>query len=381
MLQPLSNKIKKIAIVSDAIYPYNKGGKEKRIYEISTRLAKRGYQVIVYTMKWWEGEATKRENGLILKAISPLYPLYSGERRSIKEAIFFGLNCFKLISEDFDILDADHMPHLVLFPLKIVCVFKRKKFLASWNEVWGKDYWISYMGKMGVLGAFIEKISSYLPDKIISISSHTTNLFKILLNKNVKVITVPCGINFNEFLNIKKDKESSDLIFAGRLLSHKNVNVLIDSVKILKKEFPNILCLIIGDGPEKAVLIKQIELNNLNNNIKVYSFFDDHKKLFQLIKSSKIFVFPSTREGFGLVVLEANALGIPVITTNDPSNAAKDLISNGVNGYSINLNPKIFAKKATYLLKHSLNKEKIVAIAKKYDWNLIVNQIIDAYKL
>src|SRR5690349_4431486 len=111
------NKTLKIAYVSDAIYPYNKGGKEKRIFELTTRLAKAGHNVTIYCMKWWEGSEQKRlENRVKLKAISPLYPLYSGKRRSMKQAILFALSCFKLLREDFDVLDADHMPHLILFP-------------------------------------------------------------------------------------------------------------------------------------------------------------------------------------------------------------------------------------------------------------------------
>ena len=125
----------KIAFISDAVYPYNKGGKEKRLFEISTRLAST-HDVTIYCMKWWKDKETTRiENGVTLHAISPLYPLYSGERRAIKEAVLFSLHCFKLLREDFDILDADHMPHLVLFPLKIVCLIKRKMFYVTWHEV------------------------------------------------------------------------------------------------------------------------------------------------------------------------------------------------------------------------------------------------------
>lgn len=116
----------KIAIVSDAIYPYNKGGKEKRNYEVSTRLAKRGHDVTVYCMKWWEGPNTRIEEGVQIKAISPYFPLYAGERRSIKQALLFSLNCFKLVKEDFDILDVDGIPHLVLFSTKLVALLRGK---------------------------------------------------------------------------------------------------------------------------------------------------------------------------------------------------------------------------------------------------------------
>ena len=120
----------KIAYVSDAVYPYNKGGKEKRLYDISTRLARRGHDVHIYCMKWWKGPETHLvENGVHLHAISPYYPLYSGERRSIKEGILYGISCLKLIKEDWDVIDVDHMPFFPIIFTKIVCVLKWKKMI------------------------------------------------------------------------------------------------------------------------------------------------------------------------------------------------------------------------------------------------------------
>jgi len=135
----MRNGAKKIAIISDAVYPFNIGGKEKRIYDISTRLAAQGHDVTIYCMRWWEGEKTLTKDGVTYHAISPHYPLYTKGRRSIKEGIFFALHCFKLLGKDFDVIDVDHVPHLALFTAKIVCIFKRKKMIATWHEVWGKE--------------------------------------------------------------------------------------------------------------------------------------------------------------------------------------------------------------------------------------------------
>ena len=118
------------------------------------------------------------DEGVQLKAISPYFPLYAGEKRSIKEALFFSLHCLKLIKEDFDIIDVDHMPHLVLFSTKIVALLKRKKLHVIWNEVWGISYWVKYMGPSGGLAALVEKITSMLPDKFTAVSEHTACVLK-----------------------------------------------------------------------------------------------------------------------------------------------------------------------------------------------------------
>ncbi|MBA7591409.1 hypothetical protein ES708_33565 [subsurface metagenome] len=208
----------KIAFVSDAIYPYNKGGKEKRIYEISTRLAKRGYNVHVYCMKWWKEKETHRiENGVHLHTISRHYPLYSGKRRSIKEAVMFAFACFKLIREDFDVIDVDHMPHFVLFSTKVVCILKKTKLIATWNEVWGRKYWKEYLGELGNIAYIIEKLSVLMPDRIISISEHTTNKLKNDLLSKKDIITITVGVDFEKIKKIEWGKVLNGLLFYHRL--------------------------------------------------------------------------------------------------------------------------------------------------------------------
>jgi glycosyltransferase involved in cell wall biosynthesis len=368
----------RIAFVSDAIYPYNKGGKEKRIYELSTRLAKRGHDVHIYCMKWWRGENTRIEDGVTLHAISKLYPLYSGRRRSIRQAVSFGLSCLKLVHEDFDVIDVDHMPHLVLFPIRLVTTLKRKKLVATWNEVWGREYWVEYMGIWGNAACIVERLSVLAPDRIVSISEHTTNELRMTLSSKKEIVTIPMGINYGAIQKVRPSRNKSDIIFAGRLLSHKNVDVLIRSVGVLRQDFPDIACYIVGDGPERNRLIRLTQELTLENNITFLDFLGDHDALFALMKSSRVFVLPSTREGFGIVVLEANACGIPVITTNHKDNASQYLID-GKNGIVCRLNEDEIAGSIARFLKSNISSTDAAIVAKSHDWSSVTDQIETAY--
>ncbi len=370
----------KIALVSDSIYPYNKGGKETRSYDLARQLSKDN-EVHFYTMKFWKGKDIIKKDGFYSHKICKELPLYKNNRRYIKQGIKFGLSAFKLFKEDFDVLDADHMVYFHLWPCKLACLIKRKKFIITWHEVWGKEYWKEYLGWKGIFGYWIEKRASKLPDKIITISEHTKDklINKLKVNPN-KIIVIPNAINIKEIEKVKPSKEHSDIIFAGRLLSHKYVDTLIKSISIMQKQTKNkdIKCIIIGDGPEMQNLKFLTKQLNLQKNILFKGFVKENKEVIALIKSSKVFVLPSTREGFGISVIEANACGIPVITISHKDNASKDLITQDKNGYVCKLNEKDIAENINQALKNKSWKTK--EYVKQYDWDNIIMRFQEVYE-
>jgi hypothetical protein len=124
-----------VALMSDAVYSYFRGGKEFRYHELSTRLGRRADAHIV-TMKWWDGSSTRRDGCVTFHAVSPLYPMYTGERRSFQEAIFFALACLRLLWCRFDFLEADQFSNFHIFTLRLVTWLKRKPLTVTWHEVW-----------------------------------------------------------------------------------------------------------------------------------------------------------------------------------------------------------------------------------------------------
>jgi glycosyltransferase involved in cell wall biosynthesis len=372
----------KIIFVSDAIYPYHKGGKEKRIFELTTRLAKKGHEVHLFTMNWWKGEKVKKENNVILHGVCPLYPIYVKERRSISQAIFFSFRIIiPLLKEKFDILEADNIPHFPVYSCKLICLLKRKKMFLTWHEVWGKKYWLSYLGKKGYFAYLIEKYSTKLPNCFIAVSSFTRKrLLEYFHIQNNKIAVIPNGINIIENKNLEKN---NDIFFAGRLLDHKKVDVLIGSVAEIKKVKENIKVVIVGQGPEKNKLKSLIKDLNLQNNINFFDFLPE-EEYFNKLSQSKLFISCSIREGFGITVLEALAMGLPVITIDHPENAATELIQNGNNGYIVLLDQKSIAEKALALLndeaKYRMMVQQALASGKKYNWDNSVNELLEVYK-
>ena len=357
----------RIAYISDAIYPYNKGGKEKRLFEISTRLAKKGHEVHIFGMNWWGGK-NKIENKVFLHGISPLYPLYTKQgKRSISQALKFSLNLFKFVfvKKQFDIVDCDHMPHLSIFPIRLATWLRKEKMFITWHEIWGK-YWFNYLKIKGLFGYIVELITMNISRNNICVSNKTHAHFnKLSLFGSHKLSN---GINNELISKIKPSLRKYDIIFAGRLIKEKNVDLIIDAVGKKYKVG------IIGDGPELKRLKK-----NAPPNVEFLGFLNDIEKVYSLMKSAKVFAFPSLREGFGISVIEANACGCPVVVVSAPNNASQDLIEAGVNGYTSKNDPRDYLNKINKAQK-KIKRKECIETAQKYSWGSLIDQIEEVYR-
>ena len=89
---------------------------------------------------------------------------------------------------------------------------------------------------------------------------------------------------------------------------------------------------IIGDGPQRAELEELAAELGLVDHVRWYGEFEDLSEVWSLLAAAQVLVFPSEREGFGLVAAEAQALGTPVIVSDHTHNLAKDLVADEVTG-------------------------------------------------
>jgi len=372
----------KIAYVYDVIYPFVKGGVQKRVWEIAKGLAK-NHEVHIYGMKYWDGENIILRNGVYLHGVCKPVELYVGDRRSIKEALYFATKIFKpLMKEDFEVIDCQHAPYFPCFTVRLYSLIKNSQFLITFHEVWG-NYWFEYLGFKGFFGKIIEKSTARLSKTMIAVSEKTKEGLLSLGAPEECIRIIPNGINFQKIQRVKPSDEEFDVIYVGRLISHKNVDLLLRALSMVKKQIPNIRCGVIGDGPEMIKLKILCKKLDLLKNVKFFGFVEDDEEVYSLMKSSKIFVLPSIREGFGVVVLEANACGIPVITVEHKLNNAADLIENGKNGFIVKLSPNAIADKIIEMIRYvDLNEISKHAknFANQYDWEAITKKVEDVYR-
>lgn len=320
-----------VAIVSDAIHPYHRGGKELRYQQLIWRLAARG-DVHVYTMRWWEGPRVRHEDGVTFHAISRLVPLYVKDRRSLWQAAVFGLACLRMLGQDFDVLEADHIPFAQVLVLRLVTTLKRKRFVVTWHEVWGRSYWRQYLGRLGFAAWLIESLAMRLPDHIIAASPQTAERLRALVGDKPAVSVAPNGMDLAEVANTHPDSAPADIAVVGRLMAHKRVGMLLESIAQLHAEGMPLTCRVIGDGPERTALHERAEELGIAGAVEFRHDVSEQKDVYGLLKAARVCVFPSAREGFGIAVLEALACGVPVVTTSAPDNMARHLVQRSVRG-------------------------------------------------
>ncbi len=377
----------KIAYIYDLIYPFTKGGAELRFWELAKRLAANGHEVHIIGMKFWSGECVINNEGVYLHGICKPLGLYTEKtgRRSILEALHFTwMASFFLYKNHYDVIDVNAFPYLPIFPIRIISRLKNIALVVTWQEVWGA-YWIKYLGYIkGFFGYLIERAAIDISPLIIFHASCVGKALQRYGAKEKNICFIPDGADINRVNSINNYKESSDIIFVGRLIKHKNVGLIINTVQVLKEKIPHLKCLIIGGGPEQEKLVADAKNKGLLNNIIFKGIVENYDDVLAYLKASKIFIFPSSREGFGIAVIEAMACGLPVVTVKENLNAATELIEEGKNGFICLPNPDSIAGIVISLLANEKLRgemsENAKAFAQAYSWDIIARQNEKIYR-
>lgn len=374
-----------VALVCDAIYPYSRGGREFRYQALLPRLAGRA-DMHVFTMRWWDGPRRYSEDGITYHAITNRMPMYSGGgRRSLSHALRFALACVRLLAARFDVLDADQIPYLQLFVLRLVATLKGKPLVATWHEVWSRPYWTGYLGPVGWLAWMLEVIAVRLPDHIIAASAETAERIRDMAGGAVSVTTVPNGADLDLIARTRPSRTSCDLIAVGRLIGHKRVDLLLDVVAALHTRGIRVNCRIVGDGPERDALEDQAHRLGISPWVEFRDDVTDQQELYSLIKASKLFVSLSAREGFGMAVLEAIACGVPVLTTSAPDNLAQYLAIRYSLGTVCEPSVHDIASAAAKIILHEDHRygghgtESMDPWVADYDWEVMTDRVFGVY--
>lgn len=164
---------------------------------------------------------------------------------------------------------------------------------------------------------------------ISAVSEPAADFVGSLTNNEIKIIPNGIDLKFYSFSKAKKMSEYDDglknILFVGRLEKRKGAQYLLRAFRVLQEEHPNTRLLIAGDGTKRKSLEQYVKKHGLKN-VEFLGFVSEKEKR-DLLKTADLFVSPALYgESFGIVLLEAMAMGTPLIAGNNPgySSVMKD---------------------------------------------------------
>ena len=210
----------------------------------------------------------------------------------------------------------------------------------------------------------------------------------MLLKKfNNNVYSIPNGFNPKRLPIIKKNiargklglKSDVKIVFSlGNLVEQKGHKYLIQAMTTVVRNYNDVVCYIGGKGPLKNELQRQINKLGLQNYVKLLGFVPDDQ-LALWMNAADLFVLPSLSESFGLVVLEAMAVGTPVVAT--VNGGSEEIITSEDYGLLCPpKDPECLAEKILIALDKEWDREKIRKYAEQFKWENIVGEILGVYQ-
>ena len=163
-----------------------------------------------------------------------------------------------------------------------------------------------------------EKISLFLCKKADLIFVYNDEHKKDLISKGFKsqrILTTGNGVEHEFIESVKLKMHEFDGCFCGALDKMKGVYDLLDLWEIVLRRSPKSKLVIIGNGPEYDRLLGIIRKKELEKNILLMGYLPEEQKI-SAMKSSKVFIFPSYEEGWGISITEAMACGLAVVCYN-----------------------------------------------------------------
>lgn len=170
------------------------------------------------------------------------------------------------------------------------------------------------------------------------------------------------GAAFRDRYGIARDRPV--LLFLGRVAHEKNIGFLLKVARRIRRDIPDILVLVAGEGPARPGLEREAGELGLGDNVRFIGYLDRHTELNDCYSAADIFVFSSRTETQGLVLLEAMAQGVPVVSIAEMG--TRDVLKEGAGVLIAKEDLEDFSGKIIHLLKNRDVRVQLGAAGKEY---------------
>jgi len=309
-------------MVSSYFYP-DGGGAESYAYNIAKRLIERGHSVTVLCSGQEKRKKEEMIDGIRIVRLKPDFMISTAP---IKIGLLFDMINF-VRNGDFDLIDINfHLPYYPDIAALVSKICKIPSVLTYHNDIVKGGSLMNSIAQ--IYNYSVNHVTLRSVNLIITPSPFCYNESKFLKPFTNKLVWIPPGVDIEKYSVGKSFKiheaydipdSSKIVLFVGvmsKAHTHKGVDQLIKSFKIVLEEVEGAYLVLVGRGDMMSEYKKMCEEFNISDNV-IFTGFVDETELIEYYKSSDVVVLPSTtvQEGFGMVLIEGNACGKPVVGT------------------------------------------------------------------
>jgi glycosyltransferase involved in cell wall biosynthesis len=338
------------------------GGAEVFTHEILKRWVEAGHHITLFTSKFRDCREEEVSDGIRIVRRGSRYSVYRKARKFYDQ--FFSREGYDIVIDEINTR-----------PFFTPTFVKGNETIIALIHQLAREYWfyetpfpMNYLGYY-----FLERkwLSNYCTIPTVTVSESTKNDLVDLGFEEIYVVGE--GLNFKPVEGSPKKADHPIIVYAGRLKKAKRPDHAVQTFKILKEKVPDAELWIIGDG----YLKNRLESIS-SDDVKFFGSVSNEERR-NLIQKTWVLVNPSVREGFGLNVIEANALGVPSVAYDVPG--LRDSIVDGETGLlaksgdTEDLAQKTIKILTDRNLRISLS-QKALAHSKSFSWDKAADEFI-----
>jgi glycosyltransferase involved in cell wall biosynthesis len=323
----------RICLVYDRIYPHTVGGAERWYGNLGELLVSRGHEVAYLTLHSWPRGTDPGMPGVNVVAAGPAMAYYANGRRRLAPPIRFGLGVFAHLvrhGRRYDVVHVASFPFFSVLAAGLLRPFCRYSLIVDWHEIWTRSYWREYVGRVGgAVGWRVQQLCLRLPQRAFCFSRLYERRLREQGYRGELVVlrgqyAGPEGV-------LTPAADPPVVVYAGRHIPEKRVPAIPPALELARETIPDLRGEILGDGTDRPEVLRLIAELGLGDAVEAPGFVAG-ERVEEALGRALCLLLPSSREGYGLVVVEAAARGTPIVVVEGPDNAAVELVEDGVNG-------------------------------------------------
>ncbi len=335
------------------------GGAEVFIHEVAKRWAAGGHEATLVSSSFQNARQREVLEGVTVIRMGNSLTVYPLARRFYKEKL---RGCFDVVIDEYTCRPF-MTPRFVREPLV---------FLV--NELAGEKYGhvlppvLSHFFQWWIEPSWMRHYKAF---PTLTISRSTQSDLENLGFSDVTI--VPMGVGFEPVAEIPAKEDLPTLLFVGLLKETNLADHAIEAFRLVCRSFPHARLWIAGRGPELVRLKRLAE----DMDVTLLGYVSEEEKI-RRMQRAHLLLMPAVREGWGLVVTEANACGTPAIGYDVPG--LRDSIRDGQTGCLVQPNPEAMAHMAIKLIRNSglrtIYAERALAWSRTLTWDRTAEEFI-----